>query len=113
MSRGTVEELARILDEVDEADEALRRVVELLSRQEGVTWAGVAFLEDGKLTLGPAVGTPDDTLRSGVPVLFQGDPVGELLVDGDADGALLEAVAERIAPLVLIGWDTGGEAWEP
>ncbi len=28
------------------------------------------------------------------------------------DAQLLEQVAARIAPQVLIGWDTGGEAWE-
>jgi hypothetical protein len=113
VTRDSSAELARILDEVDEADEALRRVVELLARQDGVAWAGVAFLEDGDLTLGPEAGTPDDTHRERVPVLFHGDPVGELLVDGDPDPALLESVAERIAPLVLIGWDTGGETWDP
>ena len=113
MTRDAAEELPRILDEIDEADDALRRVVELLSEQLGVVWAGVAFLEDGSLTLGPSAGTPDDTLRKRVPVLYHGERVGELLVDGDAEIQLLELVAERIAPLVLIGWDTGGEAWEP
>ena len=107
------DEVSRILDETDEADDALRRVVELLCVQDGVAWAGVAFLEDGELTLGPAAGEPDDTRRTRVPVLFHGDRVGELLVDGDADLGVLERVAERMGPLVLIGWDTGGEAWDP
>jgi hypothetical protein len=48
-----------------------------------------------------------------VPVSYKGDTVGELQVDGDADRALLDAVAERISAYVLLGWDTGGEDWEP
>ncbi len=113
MSRDVGEELARVLNESDEADQALCRVVELVSEQDGVTWAGVAFLENGDLVLGPAAGVPDEARRTRVPVLFHGDRVGELFVDGDAEHALLELVAERIGELVLIGWDTGGEAWEP
>ena len=65
------------------------------------------------LPLGPTAGAPDEARRMRVPIVFQGDPVGELWVDGDPDRALLDRVAALIAPLVLIGWDTGGEAWEP
>jgi hypothetical protein len=39
--------------------------------------------------------------------------VGELCVDGDVDAQLLGEVATRVAPYVLIGWDTGGARWEP
>ena len=85
----------------------------LLAEQDGVSWAGVAVLEDGTLTLGPAAGSVDPDQRSSVPIVFQGDPVGELLVDGTPDPALLARVSDRIAPHVLIGWDTGGETWEP
>jgi hypothetical protein len=46
-------------------------------------------------------------------VAFKDEVVGELQVDGDADRALLEAVAERVSAHVLLGWDTGGEEWEP
>ncbi len=113
MTGGAADELARILDDIDEADDALRRVVEILAEQEGIQWAGVAFVEDGELALGPAAGSPDEARRARVPVLYHGDRVGELLVDGAADIPLLELVAERIGPLVLIGWDTDGEAWEP
>ena len=42
-----------------------------------------------------------------------GERIAELAVDGDADHARLEQVATEIADLCLVGWDTGGEAWEP
>jgi len=113
MSEASVREIARILEESGDADDALRRVVALLVDEPGVVWAGVAFLEDGNLTLGPAAGTPDEAHRSHVPIVFQGDYVGELLVDGTADPALFARIADSIAPQVLIGWDTRGEPWEP
>jgi hypothetical protein len=39
--------------------------------------------------------------------------VGELAVDGAPAPELLDCVAAAIAPYVLLGWDTGGEVWEP
>jgi len=48
-----------------------------------------------------------------VPIAFQDAVVGELWVDGTSDRATLDRIASLIAPQVLIGWDTGGEAWEP
>ena len=32
---------------------------------------------------------------------------------GGAERALLEKVATRLAGLVLIGWDTRGQPWDP
>lgn len=113
MSGGAAREIARIVEETGEADEALRRVVERLVEEPGVVWAGIAFLEEGSLILGPAAGSSDEARRTGVPIPFHGEPVGELLVDGAADVTLLTAIAAAIAPQVLIGWDTGGEPWEP
>ena len=73
----------------------------------------IAFVEDGTIGLGPAAGDARRARRTRVPIVFQGAVVGELWVDGDVDASELERVADRIAPHVLIGWDTGGEAWEP
>jgi hypothetical protein len=39
--------------------------------------------------------------------------VGELWADGDVEREDLEQIAVLIGPHVLIGWDTGGEVWEP
>ena len=113
MSEPAREALDRILDGDSEADDVLREVVELLAGEPGIDWAGVAFLEEGALVLGPQAGSPSEATRSRTPVVYDGADVGEVWVDGEADTAFLEQVAARISPWVLIGWDTQGEAWEP
>lgn len=113
MTEDAVAEIARILDETPEADEALSRVVQRLAAEPGVAWAGIALVERDTLVLGPSAGAPDESTRTHVPIAYRDDVVGELLVDGvGADGAL-RRIADLLAPLALIGWDTGGEAWEP
>jgi hypothetical protein len=108
-----LETLDRILEQSDDADEALRETVLLLAGEPEIAWAGIAFLDEGQLTLGPSSGTPDETRRVQVPISYQGEQVGELWVDGAADAALLARVASLVAAHVLVGWDTGGEAWAP
>lgn len=55
-----------------------------------------------------------------VPIAYEGRVVGEIDVDSDGpaafganDRALLERVAVLVSPYCLVGWDTGGAAWEP
>jgi putative methionine-R-sulfoxide reductase with GAF domain len=113
VSTRSLEALDRILERDGEADDLLRSATAVLADEPTVAWAGIAFLEEGDFVLGPAAGEPDETRRTRVPIAYQGDPVGELWVDGEADQQFLEQVAARIAAHVLIGWDTRGEAWEP
>ena len=113
MSARAVETIGRLLAETEDADDVLRGAVSALLAEPEIVWAGIAFLEDGAVALGPAAGTEDHERRTRVPVIFQGALVGELWADGDPDPALLEQVAAQLAQYVLIGWDTGGEAWEP
>jgi hypothetical protein len=113
MSTRALEALDRILDRSDDADEVLRGTVGVLADEPGVRWAGIAFLEGDELVLGPEAGEPDERRRARVPIVFQGAPVGELWVDGEADRELLERVAVLVSAHVLIGWDTRGEAWQP
>lgn len=110
---GETEAVDRILAGGGDADDVLRALVEELVGGQGHCWAGIFFLENGVLELGPHAGTEDESSRVSVPVDYQGMPVGSLVVDGDADEELLRLVAERISTLVLLGWDTGGETWEP
>ena len=113
MSTGAIGAIERLLAESDEADDALRGAVATLVAEPEIDWAGIGFVEGDAIALGPAAGVPDESRRKRVPILFSEALVGELLVDGDVDPSLLEQVAARLAPHVLIGWDTGGEAWEP
>jgi hypothetical protein len=108
-----LEALEHILDGGGEPDDMLRETAALLTDAPSVTWAGIAFLEEGSLMLGPAAGEPDETRRTRVPIAYRGEPVGELWVDGDADRGTLERIADHLAAHVLIGWDTLGEHWEP
>jgi putative methionine-R-sulfoxide reductase with GAF domain len=113
VSARALEAVDRILTVGSDADDVLRAVVAELVAEQTIEWAGVLFLEAGALTLGPEAGVADPTQRISVPVSYQGAVVGELAIDGDADAAFLERVALLISTHVLLGWDTGGEAWEP
>jgi L-methionine (R)-S-oxide reductase len=55
-----------------------------------------------------------------VPISYDGLVVAEIDIDsdrpaafGDGDRTFLERVAELLSPYCLVGWDTGGEPWEP
>ncbi len=95
-----------------DADEQLRRTVAELAAREDCAWAGIFFVEEDSLVLGPEAGTPDPGRRTAVPVVWRDTRVAELAADGDVAQADLEAVAESIADLCLVGWDTGGEVWQ-
>jgi hypothetical protein len=114
---GALEAIDRILNRGGDADEVLRQVVSVLhERVDAYSWAGIWFVEDGELVLGPWVGEPrDDATR--FPICYEGRVVGELgVVSAELAGedlAFLERVALLISPYCLVGWDTGGEAWSP
>jgi hypothetical protein len=95
-----------------DADDLLRRTVSELSAREDCAWAGIYFVEDDRLVLGPEAGRPDPERRTTVSVLWRDTRIAEIAVDGNIEPAELEAVAERIADLCLVGWDTGGELWQ-
>ena len=94
-----------------DADELLRRAVAALAARDGYVWAGIYFVEEDGLVLGPESGTPDPDRRTTVPVLWRDTRVAELAADGALERAELETFAAEIADLCLVGWDTGGEVW--
>jgi putative methionine-R-sulfoxide reductase with GAF domain len=95
-----------------DADDLLRRAVVELAARDDCSWAGIYFVEENRLVLGPEAGTPDPQRRATVPVLWRETRVAELAADGDVDPSHLETVAASIADLCLVGWDTGGEVWQ-
>ena len=95
-----------------DADDLLRRAVADLAARDDCSWAGIYFVEEDSLVLGPEAGTPAPERRTSVPVLWRETQVAELAADGDVEQMELEAVANGIADLCLVGWDTGGEAWQ-
>jgi hypothetical protein len=114
-SSGALEAVDRILTRGGDADDVLREVVAALHEHAGYAWAGMLFVEEGKLVLGPQAGTPDEERRTSVPVTWRGERVAELVVDDapEEDRKFLERVALLVAGHCLVGWDTGGETWEP
>ena len=112
-SSGALEAVDRILNRGGDADDVLREVVAALVERGGCAWAGIAFVEDGSLVLGPEAGRAEDSRRERVEIAYRGEKVGELWSDGASDRAVLERVAVLVSAHVLLGWDTGGETWEP
>jgi hypothetical protein len=104
----------RIVETGADADDILRGVVTALL-ERGYAWAGILFVEEDELVLGPQAGTPDERRRTTVPVRWQGTQVAELAIDDapEEDRKFLERVAVLVAGHCLVGWDTGGESWEP
>ena len=113
MSAAETAEIEAIVGGAGDADDVLREVVAALARR--YTWAGILFVEGGALVLGPAAGVPDEEHRTQTPVTFNGDRIAELAVDGapEEDRTFLGRVAELVAGHCLVGWDTGGEDWNP
>jgi hypothetical protein len=103
----------RILEASTDADDALRAVVEALVADGACDWAGILFVEEGRLVLGPSAGEERPAARVQTPVVFGSDRVADLVADGCGDTAFLERVAQLIAPYCLVGWDTGGVPWDP
>jgi hypothetical protein len=112
--RGAIEAVERILNRGGDADDVLRSVVATVQeRVPHFTRVGIAFMEDGRLQLGPEAGTGDgEEVRA--LVTFEGAPVAELVVHGTEaadDGPFLARVATLISPYCLVGWDTQGIPW--
>jgi hypothetical protein len=115
-----LETIARAIDHEPEADEILRQaVVVLYEWTTGVRSVAVAFVEDGALAAGPIAGDPIAGAPAvAIPVLYERRSVAELWIDSeteadDRDRAFLHRVSQLLSPYCLVGWDTGGEAWEP
>ena len=106
----------RILGRDGDADDVLREVVDALRAEGEFDWVGISFFEKGAFVLGPSSGeSAGEPAR--VPISYDGNVVAELGVGAPdlsaEDRALLERVAELLAPYCLVAWDTGGEAWTP
>lgn len=114
-SSGALDTIERIIEDGGDADDILRHVVAALHDDAGYTWAGIFFVEDQNLVLGPHAGTPNEPHRRSVPVTWHGDRIAELAVDDapEDDRTFLERVAVLVSGHCLVGWDTGGESWDP
>lgn len=113
-ARGAVAAVEAVVEREEEADAILRQAVAELAQRHGV-FVGVRFVEEEELVLGPAAGSPAP-VATAVPVRFRDATVAELVTSAALEGDELAAwlrIAELVAPYCLVGWDTGGEGWEP
>jgi putative methionine-R-sulfoxide reductase with GAF domain len=100
-----------------DADDVLRGTVAALHAEvPDYTWVALRFNEAGELVLGPSAGEEGgDVIAEGV--VYNGERVGQLEVAAaeldDDDRVLVERIAGLIALHTLLGWDTGGDPWEP
>jgi hypothetical protein len=111
---GAVEAVERIINREGEADEILRQTVAVLAERYGA-FAGVRFVEEDELVLGPAAGTPASDETS-IPVRFRDRVVAEFVTSAELHGEDIAAwhrIALLVSPFCLVGWDTGGEGWTP
>jgi hypothetical protein len=110
--RGALEAIDRILNRGGDADDVLRAVLDVLAPLYPAV--RIDFVEAGGIVPGPAHGEASAAARR-LPVLYRGTHVAELVVDGAGpeDQAFLERVAVLISAHCLVGWDTGGVAWQP
>jgi hypothetical protein len=110
MSTDALAAVERIVAAGGDADEVLRAAVAAL-HEAGLPWVALRFNEEGTLVEGPSAGTrPPVTVA--VPVTYNGERIGELEAAGTDEASLARAAA-LLAEHTLLGWDTGGETWEP
>lgn len=119
--QGALEAIERILGREPDADEVLRQSVAALTERIGAyDWAGISLVEGNALATGPASGdTGAAASRLHVPVIYEGQAVGELAVAsresdvlGPEDEAFLGRIAELLSLHCLVAWDTGGVPWD-
>ena len=113
------EQIQAIVDGGEEADEILRASLTVVHEAAGAPWSAIAFVEEREMAVGPLLGVaPDGTPVPAltVPIVYRGDTVAGLWFGSETPRELdadLSRVAAMLAPYCLVGWDTGGESWEP
>ena len=96
-----------------DADDVLRAVVAALVTDGGCDWAGILFVENGELVLGPEAGAQRPRHESSCRSSSRASASPSSSPTAATTRPLLERVAARIAAYCLVGWDTGGVPWDP
>lgn len=110
--RGALEALDRVLNRGGEPEAVLRTVVELVHDLfEHYDWVGISVAEGTHPVLGLSEGKePPGEPQLRIPILYEGDVVGELSVEpvpatafSAEDRTFLERVALLISPYCVAG----------
>jgi hypothetical protein len=116
VSEGTtvVNAIEQILERSEEADQILLGTIAALSSHYE-TGVGIRFIEEGSFSDGPWAGGAG-FVTTEVEVRYDGELVALLVtpasLDDDARTTWAQ-VADLISAFCLVGWDIGGEDWEP
>jgi acyl-CoA thioester hydrolase len=111
---GAVDAVERIVNSEGEADEILRQAVATIAKRFD-TFCGIRFVEDGGMLDGPSAGAFGEP-RAVVPITYDDSSVAEIVLGNelaDEDRDALDRIAELLSAYCLVGWDTGGESWNP
>jgi hypothetical protein len=103
-----------IVDGAEEADQILLGTIAHLATRYD-SGVGLRFVEEGVFSEGPWAGATGPVAAQ-VPIAYDDELVGEFVVSSKLDDdarATFEAAALIIADYCLVGWDIGGEDWEP
>ena len=105
--RGALEAIDRIVNRETEADEVLRRTVEVLhDRFDGYSWVGIYLVEGGDLVLGPWKG-PQATEHVRIPIgqgicgAAAASGVTEIVDDVNADDRYLACFVSTRSEIVV------------
>jgi hypothetical protein len=113
------EQVQAIVDGGEEADEILRASLAAVHEAAGAPWSAIAFVEERQMVVGPLIGRAPEGMPVAaltVPIVYHGDTVAGLWFGSETPRELdadLSRVAALLAPYCLVGWDTGGEHWDP
>ena len=111
---GAVDAVERIVNREGEADEILRQAVATIAKRFD-TFCGIRFVEVGGMVDGPSAGAFGEP-RAVVPITYDDSSVAEIVLGNelaDEDRDALDRIAELLSAYCLVGWDTGGESWNP
>jgi hypothetical protein len=113
------DDVQAIVDGGEEADAILRACLTAVHQAAGAPWSAIAFVEEREMAVGPLAGDPPDgapVAALTVPIVYGGETVAALWFGSEPPHELdgeLSRVASLLAPYCLVGWDTGGERWDP
>ncbi|MSO46647.1 MAG: hypothetical protein EXQ67_00960 [Thermoleophilia bacterium] len=103
-----------ILERSEEADQILLGTIAALSSQYE-TSVGIRFIEEGTFSDGPWAGEPG-TVATEIAIRYDDELVAMLVTPAVLDAAAVrtwEQIGNLISAFCLVGWDIGGEDWEP
>jgi hypothetical protein len=106
VTSSALEAVDRILNRGGDPQHVLRAVVGTLVERGECAWAAVHLAGHSGSVAGPEAGEERRDARTAVPIVFGGERLGELLVDGCDDNALVERVALLVAPHCRFGATT-------